>query len=82
MSRSKAILSTLAGIPRAVHLDWEMPDRELSQIIHVLSNAHADLVVLQHARRRLEWERAGYNKQPNWGSVYAESGDAEPEDAA
>ena len=73
---------TLAGIPRAVHLEDGMRDRDLSQIIRMLSNVRADLVVLQHARRKLEWQRAGYDRQPSWGEVYAMGGDGEPEDAA
>jgi hypothetical protein len=82
MSLAKAILGTLTSIPRAVHLSDEMPDRELSQLICMLSNIRADLVVIQHERRRLEWRLAGYSRQPHWGTVYAENGDAEPEDVA
>ena len=81
MSLAKAIFSPLVGIPKAVQPDGNVPDRELCRIISALSDVRSDLVVLQHERRRLDRQRAGYGAQPHQGSIYAESDVDEPEDA-
>ena len=82
MSLAKAILGTLAGIPRAVHLSDEMRDRDLSEIMHTLVAVHGELQAIQERRRKLGWERSGYARRPHWGEVYTMGGDGEPEDAA
>ena len=75
MSLANAIMGTLKGIPNAVHLDEGVSDQDLSEIVRTLSIVRGELADLRHARRQLEWERAGHALQPDWGQLYAESDD-------